>query len=101
MAKKILTEHINVPGIETFDVYRQHGGYTAVEKALKTMTPEEVVEDRLYGVDHIAGGEPPVGLECEGGVGGDELFRLAAQARLGGSAEGEVDEPSQRDAGGV
>jgi NADH-quinone oxidoreductase subunit F len=46
MARKILTEHINVPGIETFDVYRKQGGYTAVEKAIKTMTPEEVVKKR-------------------------------------------------------
>jgi len=45
MARKILTEHIDVPGIETFDVYRKQGGYTAVEKALKTMTPDEVVEE--------------------------------------------------------
>ena len=45
MATKILTEHISVPGIETFDVYRKQGGYTAVEKALKTMTPEAIVEE--------------------------------------------------------
>ena len=36
MGKQVLLEHINVPGIETFDVYRKHGGYAAVEKALKT-----------------------------------------------------------------
>jgi NADH-quinone oxidoreductase subunit F len=29
---KILTEHIDVQGIETIDVFRKHGGYTAVEK---------------------------------------------------------------------
>jgi NADH-quinone oxidoreductase subunit F len=29
---KILTQHIDVPGIETIDVYRKHGGYSAVEK---------------------------------------------------------------------
>ena len=43
MATKILTEHINVAGIETFEVYRKKGGYEAVEKALKTMTPDGVV----------------------------------------------------------
>ena len=42
---KILTEHIEVPGIETIDVYRKHGGYQAVEKALKKMTPDEVTEE--------------------------------------------------------
>jgi NADH-quinone oxidoreductase subunit F len=45
MARKLLLEHINVPGINTLDVYRQKGGYRAVEKALKTLTPEEVVEE--------------------------------------------------------
>jgi len=45
MGRKLLLEHANVPGIETFDVYRKHGGYTSVEKALKTMSPEDVVEE--------------------------------------------------------
>ena len=45
MARKLLLEHINVPGINTLDVYRQKGGYRAVEKALKTLTPDEVVEE--------------------------------------------------------
>ncbi|MDX5481319.1 MAG: NADH-quinone oxidoreductase subunit F, partial [Hymenobacteraceae bacterium] len=45
MGIKILTEHINVPGIETLEVYRKHGGYRSVEKAIKTMTPDEVVEE--------------------------------------------------------
>ena len=45
MGRKLLTEYINVEGIETFDVYRKHGGYRSVEKALKTMTPDEVVEE--------------------------------------------------------
>lgn len=45
MGRKLLLEHANVPGIETFDVYRKHGGYTSVEKALKTMSPEQVVEE--------------------------------------------------------
>lgn len=45
MSRKLLLEHIDVPGIKTFDVYRQNGGYRSVEKALKTMSPEEVVEE--------------------------------------------------------
>ena len=45
MARKLLLENINVPGIHTFDVYRQNGGYRSVEKALKTMTPDAVVEE--------------------------------------------------------
>ena len=33
------------PDIETFDVYRRQGGYASVEKALKTMTPDAVMEE--------------------------------------------------------
>jgi len=45
MGRKLLLEHIDVPGIETFDVYRKKGGYSSVEKALKTMSPAEVGEE--------------------------------------------------------
>lgn len=64
MAKKILTEHINVPGIETFDVYRKHGGYEALEKSLKTLTPEEVVEEaKKSGVRGRGGAGFPMGMK--------------------------------------
>ena len=43
MGKQLLLEHINVPGIETLNVYRANGGYKALEKALK-MQPAEIVE---------------------------------------------------------
>ena len=45
MGRKLLLEHANVPGIETFDVYKKHGGYLSVEKALKTMSPDDVVNE--------------------------------------------------------
>ena len=45
MARKLLLEHIGVPGIDTFAVYREKGGYRAVEKALKTMSTDDVVEE--------------------------------------------------------
>ena len=45
MARKLLIEHAEVPGIAAYDVYRKHGGYASVEKALKTMSPDEVVEE--------------------------------------------------------
>ncbi len=61
---KILTEHINVPGIENFDVYRKHGGYNAVEKALKKMSPEEVVEEvKKAGVRGRGGAGFPMGMK--------------------------------------
>ena len=64
MATKILTEHINVAGIETFEVYRKMGGYEAVEKALKTMTPDGVVEEvKKAGVRGRGGAGFPMGMK--------------------------------------
>ena len=45
MGRKLLLEHIEVPGIQSLSVYREKGGYRAVEKALKTMSPDDVVEE--------------------------------------------------------
>ena len=64
MATKILTEHINIPGIETFEVYRKQGGYTAAEKAVKTMTPEAIVEEvKKAGVRGRGGAGFPMGMK--------------------------------------
>src|SRR6201995_5585158 len=64
MARKLLLEHINVPGINTFDVYRSKGGYAAVEKALKTLTPEEVVEEvKKSGLRGRGGAGFPTGMK--------------------------------------
>jgi len=37
MGKKLLLDKAHVEHIRLYDVYRQHGGYTAVEKALKCL----------------------------------------------------------------
>jgi NADH-quinone oxidoreductase subunit F len=64
MGLKILTEHINVEGINTFETYRKMGGYRSVEKALKTMTPEEVVEEvKKSGLRGRGGAGFPTGLK--------------------------------------
>jgi NADH-quinone oxidoreductase subunit F len=64
MARKLLLEHINVPGIHTLEVYRQKGGYRAVEKALKTLTPEEVVEEvKKSGLRGRGGAGFPTGMK--------------------------------------
>jgi NADH-quinone oxidoreductase subunit F len=64
MARKLLLEHINVPGINTLDVYRQKGGYRAVEKALKTLTPYEVVEEvKKSGLRGRGGAGFPTGMK--------------------------------------
>lgn len=64
MAKKILLEHAHIPGIETFDTYRKNGGYEALEKAIKTMTPEAVVEEaKKSGVRGKGGAGFPMGMK--------------------------------------
>jgi NADH-quinone oxidoreductase subunit F len=64
MGKKLLLEHINVPGIETLEVYRQKGGYASVEKALKTMTPNDVVEEvKKSGLRGRGGAGFPTGMK--------------------------------------
>lgn len=44
MEQRILTQHIDVTSIDTLDVYRQHGGYEALSKALRELSPEEIIE---------------------------------------------------------
>src|SRR6201986_745531 len=64
MARKLLLEHINVPGINTFDVYRSKGGYASVEKALKSMSPDEVVEEvKKSGLRGRGGAGFPTGMK--------------------------------------
>jgi NADH-quinone oxidoreductase subunit F len=64
MARKILLEHDDVPGIETYDVYRKLGGYRSVEKALKTMSPEQIVEEvQKSGLRGRGGAGFPTGMK--------------------------------------
>ncbi len=44
MPELIVTKNIDVPNIDILPVYRQHGGYQALEKALKTYQPDELVD---------------------------------------------------------
>src|SRR3712207_4768475 len=63
MAIKILTENVNVEGIQSIDVFKQKGGYRAVEKALK-MTPEEIVEEvKKSGLRGRGGAGFPTGMK--------------------------------------
>jgi NADH-quinone oxidoreductase subunit F len=64
MARKLLLEHDSVPGIETFEVYKKHGGYRSVEKALKKMSPQEVVEEvQKSGLRGRGGAGFPTGMK--------------------------------------
>lgn len=64
MARKLLLEHINVPGINTYEAYRSKGGYTSVEKAIKQMSPEAVVEEvKKSGLRGRGGAGFPTGMK--------------------------------------
>jgi len=64
MAHQLLLEHIKVPGINTFEVYRQKGGYRAVEKAIQTMSSSDVVEEvKTSGLRGRGGAGFPTGMK--------------------------------------
>ena len=64
MATQILLKNIDVPGLADFQVYRKLGGYTAVEKALKTLTPDDVTEEvKKSGLKGRGGAGFPTGMK--------------------------------------
>lgn len=64
MGKKLLIHNDNVPNIHTLQVYREHGGYASVEKALKSMTPNDVVEEvKKSGLRGRGGAGFPTGMK--------------------------------------
>ncbi len=64
MGKKLLLEKVHIAGIETYEVYRREGGYRSVEKALKEMTPETMVEEvKKSGLRGRGGAGFPTGMK--------------------------------------
>jgi NADH-quinone oxidoreductase subunit F len=64
MSKKLLLENVHIAGIHTYEVYRREGGYKSVEKALKEMTPETMVEEvKKSGLRGRGGAGFPTGLK--------------------------------------
>ena len=64
MRRKLLLEKAHVPGIRTYEVYRKEGGYRSVEKALKSMSPDDVVEEvKKSGLRGRGGAGFPTGMK--------------------------------------
>jgi NADH-quinone oxidoreductase subunit F len=64
MAKLLLLEKAKVEGIRGYEVYRREGGYRSVEKALKTMTPDQVTDEvKKSGLRGRGGAGFPTGLK--------------------------------------
>ncbi len=64
MGVKLLLEKAHVEGIRTYEVYRREGGYRSVEKAIKTMGPEAIVEEvKKSGLRGRGGAGFPAGMK--------------------------------------
>ncbi|MEI7596803.1 MAG: NADH-quinone oxidoreductase subunit NuoF [Bacteroidota bacterium] len=64
MGRKILLEKIDIPNIIQFDVYKNSGGYSSVEKVLKIMSPLDVVEEvKKSGLRGRGGAGFPTGMK--------------------------------------
>jgi NADH-quinone oxidoreductase subunit F len=64
MSRKLLLENDHIEGINTYDVYRKNGGYRSVEKALKSMSPDDIVEEvKKSGLRGRGGAGFPTGMK--------------------------------------
>jgi NADH-quinone oxidoreductase subunit F len=64
MGRKLLFDKAHIENIRYYDVYRANGGYGSAEKALKSMTPELVLEEvKKSGLRGRGGAGFPTGLK--------------------------------------
>ena len=64
MSRKLLLKNDHIPGIATLRTYRENGGYTAMEKALKTMSPDALLEEvKTSGLRGRGGAGFPTGMK--------------------------------------
>lgn len=61
---KLLLNNAHVEGIRYYETYRKHGGYNAVEKALNTLSPDDVTEEvKKSGLRGRGGAGFPTGMK--------------------------------------
>ena len=64
MARKLLLDKVDIPGIRGYDVYRREGGYKSVEKAIRQMTPDQVTDEvKKSGLRGRGGAGFPAGMK--------------------------------------
>src|ERR1044072_762362 len=63
MGKKLLLNNIGIENIRLHDVYRQHGGYTALEKAFSMTAAEVTDEVKKSGLRGRGGAGFPTGMK--------------------------------------
>ena len=63
-SRNLLLSHVEVPGIDGLDGYMKHGGYDTLKKALKSMSPDAVVEEvKKSGLRGRGGAGFPTGMK--------------------------------------
>src|SRR5271169_2652928 len=64
MSQKLLLDKIVIENIRYYDVYRKNGGYASVEKALKSMSPDDVTNEvKKSGLRGRGGAGFPTGMK--------------------------------------
>src|SRR5262245_28806790 len=64
MGRKLLLKNDHIPGINRLGPYRENGGYKVLENALKSMSPDAIVEEvKKSGLRGRGGAGFPTGMK--------------------------------------